>query len=64
MAVGFGNSSKRKLRPRLTSPAKEIELLNGGSEAVVFPTSLRIMAQEAHDRLLPYGKTLIDAVKF
>jgi len=44
--------------------AKEIELLNGGSEAVVFPTSLRIMAQEAHDRLLPYGKTLNDAVKF
>jgi integrase len=43
---------------------KEIELLNGGREAAVFPTWLRVMAQRAHEELKPFGKTIDDAVAF
>jgi integrase len=43
---------------------KEIELLNGGREAVVFPTWLRVMAQKAHQELEPFGKTIDDAIAF
>ncbi len=43
---------------------KSVELLNGGFEAVEFPTWLRVMAQQAHQQLEPYGKTIADAVAF
>ena len=43
---------------------KEIELLNQGREAVQFPSWLRIAAQQGHERLQPYGKTVSDAVDF
>ncbi|HEY2625259.1 MAG TPA: tyrosine-type recombinase/integrase [Candidatus Udaeobacter sp.] len=43
---------------------KEIELLNQGKEGATFPSSLRVMAQEADDRLRPYGRKISDAVDF
>lgn len=43
---------------------KEIELLNQGSEAMVFPTELRVMAQRAARQLAEYKKTISDAVEF
>jgi integrase len=43
---------------------KNIELLNGGREAAGFPSGLRIMASEAAQQLSPYGKNIMDAVKF
>jgi len=43
---------------------KNIELLNGGREAAGFPSGLRIMASEAAHQLSPYGKSIMDAVKF
>jgi integrase len=43
---------------------KEIELLNQGREGVQFPSWLRIQAQQAQDRLQPFGKTIADAVEF
>jgi hypothetical protein len=43
---------------------KEIELLNGGREAAIFPTWLRVMAQKAQEELKPFGKTIDDAVAF
>lgn len=43
---------------------KETELLNQGKEGATFPTWLRVMAQRAHERLAPYGKTVTDAVDF
>src|SRR5438045_2937786 len=43
---------------------KDIELLNGGLEAVNFPTALRVEALDCIESLRPFGKTLRDAVKF
>jgi integrase len=43
---------------------KTIELMNQGREGLEFPSSLRVMAQQAHDQLSPYGKTIADAVAF
>src|ERR1700682_299185 len=43
---------------------KNIELLNGGVEAAQFPSSLRVMANNATQQLSPFGKTIIDAVNF
>jgi hypothetical protein len=43
---------------------KEIELLNQGSEAMAFPTELRVMAQRAARQLAEYKKTIGDAVEF
>ena len=43
---------------------KEAELLNQGKEGVSFSSALRVMAQRGHDQLLPYGKSLQDAVDF
>jgi integrase len=43
---------------------KEIELLNQGSEAMAFPTELRVMAQRAARQLAQYKKTISDAVDF
>src|SRR5215470_9568919 len=43
---------------------KEIELLNQGSEAMAFPTELRVMAQRAARQLAEYKKTISDAVEF
>ena len=37
---------------------KEIELLNQGSEAMAFPTELRVMAQRAARQLAEYKKTI------
>jgi integrase len=43
---------------------KEIELLNQGKEGATFPARLRVAAQQADDRLRPYGKQITDAVDF
>jgi integrase len=43
---------------------KEIELLNQGTEAMAFPTDLRIMAQQAAKQLAQYKKTIADAAAF
>jgi Site-specific recombinase XerD len=43
---------------------KEIELLNHGTEAMAFPTELRIMAQRAAHQLAEYNKTISDAAQF
>ena len=43
---------------------REIELLNQGSEAMAFPTELRVMAQRAARQLAKYKKTISDAVEF
>jgi integrase len=43
---------------------KEIELLNQGSEAMAFPTELRVMALRAARQLAEYKKTISDAVEF
>ena len=43
---------------------KEAELRNQGREGVIFSSALRVVAQRGHEQLLPYGKTLQDAVDF
>ena len=43
---------------------KEIELLNQGTEAMAFPSELRVMAQRAANQLTPYNKTISDAAQF
>jgi integrase len=43
---------------------REIELLNQGKEGATFPARLRVAAQQADDRLRPYGKQIADAVDF
>ncbi len=43
---------------------KETELLNQGREGATFPSWLRVMAQNADERLQPYGKRIFDAVDF
>jgi integrase len=43
---------------------KTIELMNKGRESVEFPAWLRVMAQQAHEQLQVYGKTIADAVAF
>jgi integrase len=43
---------------------REIELLNQGKEGATFPAQLRVAAQQADDRLRPYGKQISDAVDF
>jgi integrase len=43
---------------------KTIELMNGGREAVEFPTWLRVMAHQAQEQLQPFEKTIADAVAF
>jgi len=43
---------------------KNTELLNQGTEAAQFPLALRVMAIECERDLLPFGKTLRDAVNF
>lgn len=40
------------------------ELLNQGREGVAFPTWLRVMAEREHQRLVPFDKTISDAVTF
>jgi integrase len=43
---------------------KEIELLNQRTEAMTFPTELRVMAQRAAKRLAEYRRTIDDAAQF
>jgi Phage integrase central domain len=42
---------------------KNAELKRNGVEGAEFPTSLRVMAQNAIDQLKPFGKTITDAVQ-
>jgi integrase len=42
---------------------KNAELKRNGIEHAEFPTSLRVMAQEAIEQLKPFGKTITDAVQ-
>jgi integrase len=42
---------------------KNAELKRNGVEGAEFPTSLRIMAQNAIEQLKPFGKTITDAVQ-
>jgi integrase len=56
----FGTKSEAQTYVRL----KETELLNQGKEGVTFSSALRVMAQEADDRLRPYGRKISDAVDF
>ena len=43
---------------------KNIEVRNQGREAVEFPSWLRVMAERANARLIPFEKTIDDAVDF
>jgi integrase len=43
---------------------KNSELHRGGVESAEFPTSLRVMAQNATEKLKPFGKTLEEATNF
>jgi integrase len=43
---------------------KNNELLNRGIEHAEFPTALRVMAQNAAERLKPFGQTIADAVDY
>src|SRR6266571_1505987 len=42
---------------------KNAELKRNGAEHAEFPTSLRVMAQNAVEQLKPFGKTITDAVQ-
>jgi integrase len=42
---------------------KNAELNRNGSEGAEFPTSLRVMAQNALELLKPFGKTILDAAQ-
>src|SRR5215472_9792590 len=42
---------------------KNAELKRNGSEHAEFPTSLRVMAQNAVELLKPFGKTIMDAAQ-
>jgi integrase len=42
---------------------KNAELKRNGAEHAEFPTSLRVMAQNAVEQLKPFGKTIVDAVQ-
>src|SRR6266568_2208603 len=42
---------------------KNAELKRNGIEGAEFPTALRVMAQEAVERLQPFGKTISDSVE-
>ena len=55
---------KTKAEAETYAQQKEIELLNQGREGVQFPSWLRILAQQAQERLQPHGKTISDAVEF
>ena len=41
---------------------KNVELMKNGIEHSEFPTAIRVMAQNALERLKPFGKTILDAV--
>jgi integrase len=41
---------------------RNIELKNSGREGAEFPTALRVMAQNAVEKLKPFGKTIDDAI--
>jgi integrase len=43
---------------------KNAELKRNGVEGAEFPTSLRVMAQNAVEQLMPFGKTITDAVGY
>jgi hypothetical protein len=43
---------------------KTVELMNHGGEAVEFPSWLRVMAQQDHEQLEAFGKTIADAVAY
>lgn len=55
---------KTKVEAETYVQTKEIELLNQGSEAALFPTELRILAQRADVILKPFGKSVLDAAEF
>jgi integrase len=68
--VGFREAGKRKrsfFETRAQANAfaafKNAELKRNGVEGAEFPTSLRIMAQNAIEQLKPFGKDIADAVK-
>ena len=67
--VNYREAGKRKRRffeakePASAFAAfKNAELKRNGVEGAEFPTSLRIMAQNAIEHLRPFGKTITDAV--
>src|SRR5262245_2549114 len=43
---------------------KNAELARNGAEGAEFPTSLRVMAQNAVELLKPFGKTIMDAAQY
>jgi integrase len=43
---------------------KNAELKRNGIEHAEFPTSLRVMAQDAFEQLKPFGRTITDAVRY
>jgi integrase len=68
--VNYREAGKRKRKFfEAKEPAKSFaafknaELNRNGVEGAEFSTSLRIMAQEATERLKPFGKTITDAVQ-
>src|SRR5215831_14016552 len=68
--VGFREGGRRARRFFETKEAaksfadfKNRERKENGKEHAEFPTALRIMAQEAVERLQPFGKTIRDATQ-
>src|SRR5437870_5717825 len=68
--VNYREAGKRKRKFfEAKEPAKSFaafknaELNRNGVEGAEFPTSLRMMAQNAVDQLKPFGKTITDAVQ-
>jgi integrase len=68
--VNFRESGKRKrsffeaeAQAKSFAAFKNAELARNGAEGAEFPTSLRVMAQNAVEQLKPFGKTITDAVQ-
>ena len=69
--VNYREAGKRKRRffeakeqAKTFAALKNIELQRNGTEHAEFPTALRVMATTAAEELKPYGKNIMDAVKF
>jgi integrase len=69
--VNYRESGKRKrsffeaeAKAKSFAAFKNAELARNGAEGAEFPTSLRVMAQNAVELLKPFGKTITDAVQY
>src|SRR6516165_6937339 len=62
-----GKRSRKFFRTKSEAAAfaalKNVELERNGREGAEFPTTLRVMAQNAVEQLKPFGKTIADAAQ-